>query len=120
MFVNVKYSVISENFLFGQVYVRLVMYNDGNKSQFECEKKHIGKSGIVTPSAHPAIVEKVLGYLTDNGLYPHGIVNAPVRKGKNVEYILHCKPQYEGAKPTKQVLEEIKCFVRRNSLGELE
>lgn len=39
MFVNVKYSVFSENFLFGQVYVRLVMYNDGNKSQFECEKK---------------------------------------------------------------------------------
>ena len=105
--------------------IKEILKSDGSalvliKPQFECEKKHIGKSGIVTPSAHPAIVEKVLGYLTDNGLYPHGIVNAPVRKGKNVEYILHCKPQYEGAKPTKQVLEEIKCFVRRNSLGELE
>lgn len=105
--------------------IKEILKSDGSalvliKPQFECEKKHIGKSGIVTPYAHPAIVEKVLGYLTDNGLYPHGIVNAPVRKGKNVEYILHCKPQYEGAKPTKQVLEEIKCFVRRNSLGELE
>lgn len=105
--------------------IKEILKSDGSalvliKPQFECEKKHIGKSGIVTPSAHPAIVEKVLGYLTENGLYPHGIVNAPVRKGKNVEYILHCKPQYEGAKPTKQVLEEIKCFVRRNSSGELE
>ena len=90
------------------------------KPQFECEKKHIGKSGIVTPSAHAGIVEKVLGYLTDNGLYAHGIVNAPVRKGKNIEYILYCKPDYNGAKSTKDIVEEVKNFVRRNSLGELQ
>ena len=65
------------------------------------------------------IVEKVLGYLTENGLYPHGIVNAPVRKGKNIEYILYCKPDYNGAKTVKQITEEVKNFVRRNSLGEL-
>ena len=58
------------------------------KPQFECEKKHIGKSGIVTPSAHADIVKKVLSYLNDNGLYAHGIINAPIRKGKNIEYIL--------------------------------
>ena len=33
------------------------------KPQFECEKKHIGKSGIVTPAAHAEIVKKVLKYL---------------------------------------------------------
>lgn len=90
------------------------------KPQFECEKKHIGKSGIVAPSAHPSIVEKVLGYLAENGLSAHGIVNAPIRKGKNIEYILYCKPDYIGAKTTKWIVEEVKSFVRRNSLGVLQ
>lgn len=90
------------------------------KPQFECEKKHIGKSGIVTPSAHAEIVEKVLGYLSENGLYAHGIVNAPVRKGKNIEYVLYCKPDYTGAKTSKQIVEEVRNLVKRNSLGELQ
>lgn len=90
------------------------------KPQFECENKHIGKSGIVSPSAHPAILEKVLQYLTENRLYPFGIINAPVRKGKNIEYVLYVKSVYEGAKTTKYILEEVKNFVRRNSMGELQ
>ena len=90
------------------------------KPQFECENKHIGKSGIVATSAHAGIVEKVLGYLSENGLYPHGIVNAPIRKGKNIEYVLYCKPDYIGAKTVKQIVDEVRNFVRHNSLGELE
>ena len=89
------------------------------KPQFECENKHIGKSGIVSPSAHMGIVEKVMGYLTENGLYPHGIVNAPIRKGKNIEYVLYCKPTYEGAKTVAQIIDDVKMYVKRNSLGEL-
>ena len=85
------------------------------KPQFECEKKHIGKSGIVTPSAHAEIVDKVLSYLTESGLYPHEIINAPVRKGKNIEYILHCKPSFEGAKTVKQIVEEVKTFTKENA-----
>lgn len=105
--------------------IKEVLDEDGSafvliKPQFECENKHIGKSGIVTPSAHAGIVEKVLGYLTENELYPHGIINAPVRKGKNIEYVLYCKPNYVGAMSTAQVIEEIKNFVKRNSLGELQ
>ena len=105
--------------------IKEILREDGSafvliKPQFECEKKHIGKSGIVATSAHAAIVEKVLGYLHENGLYAHGIVNAPIRKGKNIEYILYCKPQYNGAKNAKQIVEEVKNFVRRNSLGELQ
>ncbi len=90
------------------------------KPQFECENKYIGKSGIVAPSAHSLIFEKVLGYLEENKLYAFGIVNAPIRKGKNIEYILHIKQSYEGAKSHKEIIEEVKNFVRRNSLGELE
>lgn len=105
--------------------IKEILKQDGSafvliKPQFECENKHIGKSGIVATSAHAEIVEKVLGYLTENGLYPHGIVNAPVRKGKNIEYVLYCKPSYAGAMPVSQVVQEVKTIVKRNSLGELQ
>ncbi len=89
------------------------------KPQFECENQRIGKSGIVTPSAHAKIVEKVLTHLTDSGLYPLGIVNAPIRKGKNIEYVLHISPDKRLSKPSVKIVEEVKTLVKRNSLGEL-
>ena len=82
---------------FGEAFVLI-------KPQFECEKKNIGKSGIVHPSAHTQIVKKVLDFAEDNGLYPFGIVNAPVRKGKNIEYVLHIKIKQEGALSTAQTV----------------
>ena len=84
------------------------------KPQFECENKNIGKSGIVHARAHAKIVEKVLKYSIENGLYPFGIVNAPVRKGKNIEYILHVKPTYSGAKSLKETVCKVENFVRHN------
>ena len=89
------------------------------KPQFECEKKNIGKSGIVSTSAHAGIVQKVLGYCKECGLYPFGIVNAPVRKGKNIEYVLYVKNVNENAKYDNQILDEVKNFVKLNSLGDL-
>ncbi len=89
------------------------------KPQFECEKKHIGKSGIVSPAAHKDVVRKVLGYLAESGLYPFDIVNAPVRKGKNIEYILHLRTTSKGAKTETVILEIIKDLVKQNSLSEL-
>ena len=89
------------------------------KPQFECENKNIGKSGIVSPSAHAGIVEKVLQYANESGLYPYGIVNAPIRKGKNIEYVLHVQTDVKYAKPNKVIVEEVKKLVRHNSLGEL-
>ena len=77
------------------------------KPQFECENKHIGKSGIVHTSVHAKIVEKVLSFASDNGLYPFGITTAPIRKGKNVEYVLWVKPTYQGAKTPKQIVENV-------------
>lgn len=90
------------------------------KPQFECENKHIGKSGIVAPSAHADIVKKVLGYAEENGLYPHAIVNAPIRKGKNIEYILYVRPTYERGMDKQSVLNAVKAFVKDNSLGILQ
>ena len=102
-------EILSEN---GSAFVLI-------KPQFECENKHIGKSGIVSPSAHASIVEKVLRYLAENALYPHGIVNAPIRKGKNIEYILYIKPTEKGKRLDIDIVNEVKSFVRHNSLGEL-
>ncbi len=82
------------------------------KPQFECEKKHIGKSGIVAPSAHAEIIKRVLKYLSESGLYPCGIVNAPIRKGKNVEYILRISARATNAKSQEQILAEYKASVR--------
>ena len=90
------------------------------KPQFECENKHIGKSGIVPTSAHAEIVKKVLTYMTENGLYPFDIVNAPVRKGKNVEYVLWIKPQSVGALSQDEVLVKIKQMVALYKTGQLQ
>ena len=104
--------------------IKEILKEDGDafvlvKPQFECEKKHIGKSGIVTPSAHADIVKKVLKYLSECALYPYGIINAPVRKGKNIEYVLHVRPIKKHAMSDEQVIEKVKILVKSNSLGEL-
>ena len=87
------------------------------KPQFECENKNIGKSGIVHVSAHADIVKKVLGYAVGEGLYPFAIVNAPVRKGKNVEYVLHLKKRCENALDVNAVVASVKNFTTDYSQG---
>ena len=72
------------------------------------------------PSAHAEIAKKVYGYAVDSGLFPFGVVNAPIRKGKNIEYVLWLKKSRDGAKSVKDLTEEIQNFVRHNSLGELK
>lgn len=81
------------------------------KPQFECEKK-IGKSGIVKTELHAGIVTKVLGFAQENGLYPFGIVNAPVRKGKNIEYVLYLKNTAYYSKSQKEIVETVQNFLK--------
>lgn len=85
------------------------------KPQFECENKNIGKSGIVASSAHVAIVEKVLGYLAASDLYAYGIINAPIRKGKNIEYILYIKTNKNGAVSKEELLNAVKKYSTHNT-----
>ncbi|MBQ8429167.1 MAG: TlyA family RNA methyltransferase [Clostridia bacterium] len=105
--------------------IKEILQNNGHafvliKPQFECENKHIGKSGIVATSAHADIVKKVLEYAEENGLYPHAIVNAPVRKGKNIEYVLYVRPTYVNAMDKQSVINAVKALVKDNSLGILQ
>lgn len=89
------------------------------KPQFECEKKNIGKSGIVHPSAHAQIVKKVLDYCTECNLYPHGVVNAPIRKGKNIEYVLYLKRTPQEAQSAQEIVQDVQRFVERYKQGTL-
>lgn len=90
------------------------------KPQFECEKKNIGKSGIVHPSSHPKIVKGIVDACLEVGLYPIEIINAPVRKGKNIEYILHVKPTGLNSFFVSTIETSVKEFVKLNSLNELK
>ncbi|MBO5480010.1 MAG: TlyA family RNA methyltransferase [Clostridia bacterium] len=115
--VVVDVSFISLRLIFPAI--RRILKDNGDvfvlvKPQFECENKNISKNGIVRPSAHPQIVEKVLSYALENTLYPFGLTNAPIKKGKNIEYILHCKPTYENAKSSAQIMTQLQTFLRSN------
>ena len=66
------------------------------------------------------IVKKVLGYLAESGLYAYGIVNAPILKGKNIEYVLYIRPIPKDAQSADTLAETVKNLVKRNSLGELQ
>ena len=82
------------------------------KPQFECEHKHIGKSGIVHLDAHAKIVQKVIGYAEENSLYAFGIVNAPIRKGKNIEYILWLKREKSRSLSATQIVDTVKQILK--------
>ena len=90
------------------------------KPQFECDKKSLGKSGIVAPVNHAEIVKKVLGYAEENKLYPFGLINAPVRKGKNIEYVLFVKKTTNGSIRKEDIITLVKKLVKENSEGVLE
>lgn len=60
------------------------------KPQFEAGKKQVGKKGIVRDQAvHREVIEKVIGYGAESGLYSHGLTYSPVTGTKgNIEYLL--------------------------------
>lgn len=61
------------------------------KPQFEAGREQVGKKGIVRDSkVHVEVIENVIGYASDNGLYPHGLDYSPVKGTKgNIEYLLY-------------------------------
>lgn len=63
------------------------------KPQFEAGRSQVGKKGIVrNPAVHREVIEKVIGYGAENGLYPHGLTYSPVTGTKgNIEYLLYLK-----------------------------
>lgn len=59
------------------------------KPQFECGTHKVGKNGIVRElSQRKSIIAKICEYSKSVNLAPVEITNAPVIKGKNIEYII--------------------------------
>lgn len=58
------------------------------KPQFECGKGKTGKSGILPVREHAALLAEFYDFSASVGLYIHDSINAPIRVGKNVEYVL--------------------------------
>lgn len=63
------------------------------KPQFEAGRSQVGKKGIVRdPAVHKEVIENVINYAEDNGLYCHGLTYSPVTGTKgNIEYLLFLK-----------------------------
>lgn len=61
------------------------------KPQFEAGREQVGKKGIVRDrKVHKDVIEKVVGYGMENGLYPAGLTYSPVTGAKgNIEYLLY-------------------------------
>ena len=58
------------------------------KPQFECGGKGLGKRGILPVSRHNALLDRFYDHAAALSLMPRGIVNAPLRPQKNVEYVV--------------------------------
>ena len=54
-------------------------------------REQVGKKGIVRDrKVHAEVIENVIGYAKENGLYPQGLTFSPVTGAKgNIEYLLH-------------------------------
>jgi len=62
------------------------------KPQFECESKRVGKNGIVRgKETHEKIISKIYDFALSVGLAPQKLTNAPIIKGKNLEYVILLK-----------------------------
>jgi len=60
------------------------------KPQFEAGKEQVGKGGIVRePSVHEDVINNVIGYASENGLYAQELSYSPIKGTKgNIEYLL--------------------------------
>lgn len=90
--VVIDVSFISLTYILGAVSSVL---DDGShvlaliKPQFECESRKVGKNGIVRERGmRKRAVEKIIAFAEGCGLAPLALTEAPVVKGKNIEYVI--------------------------------
>ena len=62
------------------------------KPQFECGKEFLNKNGIVkSPKARVNAIKKVYDACAERGLNAVNLTTAPVKEGKNIEYVIYLK-----------------------------
>lgn len=79
------------------------------KPQFECEGGRVGKNGIVKDvSTHKKIIDKIYRYAEDCGLSVLNLTNAPIKQGKNLEYIILLVKEKNVSKQFNQIIKYVK------------
>ena len=59
------------------------------KPQFECEGGKVGKRGVVRDAfVHKKVLKKIYDFAIECGLAPRALTNAPIKDGKNKEYVM--------------------------------
>ena len=118
-FISIDVSFISVNLIL-PVAARLLT-EEGKviclvKPQFEAGREQVGKKGIVRdPAVHLSVIEKVIEYSQNIGLYPAGLTYSPVTGAKgNIEYLLYLTKKF-----AKIDLDQLKEIVK-NSHEKLE
>ncbi|MBQ0079592.1 MAG: TlyA family RNA methyltransferase [Eubacterium sp.] len=111
-FISIDVSFISLKLVF-PVATQL-LGDDGSlvclvKPQFEAGREQVGKKGIVRdPAVHRQVIENVIRYGEDNGLYAHGLTFSPVTGTKgNIEYLLYMKKQPGDFQPDVNAIVEL-------------
>ena len=101
-FISIDVSFISLSLIFPVA--KEVLKEDGKiiclvKPQFEAGRDQVGKNGIIRDKAvHAQVIEKVLIYAEENGLYPSGVTYSPVKGAKgNIEYLMYLSKVDTGA-----------------------
>jgi 23S rRNA (cytidine1920-2'-O)/16S rRNA (cytidine1409-2'-O)-methyltransferase len=94
--VTIDVSFISLRLLFPSIVGWLVSGADVIpliKPQFESEREHVGKGGVVRdPAVHSWVLEKVAGYATTHGLAVRGLIRSPITgPAGNVEFLMHLR-----------------------------
>ena len=99
-FISIDVSFISLKLVF-PVAAKLLAANGSMvclvKPQFEAGREQVGKKGIVRDrDIHKEVIENVIRYGAENGLYAQALTYSPVTGAKgNIEYLLYLKKQPE-------------------------
>lgn len=79
------------------------------KPQFECEGKAVGKNGIVKDAAtHKRIIKKIYDYALSCSLFTKNLTNAPVKVGKNIEYLILLQKNAPEAEDFNKIIKYVK------------
>ena len=79
------------------------------KPQFEAGRQQVGKGGIVKDiSVHKEVIQNVVQYGIDSGLYSYGLTYSPVKGAKgNIEYLLYMKKEDTDGKVTDDDIDRV-------------
>ncbi len=125
-FCSIDVSFISLSKVFGPV--KALLLPDAAicaliKPQFEAGREKVGKKGVVRdPGVHADVIEKVMGYASENGLHIMGLTWSPIKGPEgNIEYLIYLKNNESTAlnDSTERHLPEISDVVEK-AHGELD